>query len=100
MSISRQRAIFEQCHQCVAADKKHSWVKDVEECKGYSCCLYHLRPVSTGNHRKIEAFNKPEMIKDWHPDIADHIAPSLSRFLSCDQALESAISTDEGNCYE
>lgn len=43
--ISRQKAIFEQCHQCVASDKKHSWVKDVEQCQGYSCCLYHLRPV-------------------------------------------------------
>jgi len=39
------------------SDKKHSWVKDVEQCQGYSCCLYHLRPVQGDDGRKAEAHN-------------------------------------------
>jgi len=87
--ISRQKAIFEQCHQCVASDKKHSWVKDVEQCQGYSCCLYHLRPVRGDDGRRAEAHNFPVMLKGWHPDIALYIAPSLLQFLSGSQPLES-----------
>ncbi len=96
MTVSRQRAIFEQCHQCVAADKKHSWVKDVEGCQGYSCCLYHLRPVRGEDGRKVEAQKYPVMLEGWHPDIALCVAPSLSQFLSNNQPLEStnASSTD------
>lgn len=91
MTVSRQKAIFEQCHQCVAIDKKHSWVKDVEECQGYSCCLYHIRPVSDGKGRKTEAHNVEGMLVGWSPDIANYLAPSLLQFLSRGQSLEAVI---------
>ncbi len=93
--ISRQKAIFEQCHQCVAADKKHSWVKDVEECMGYSCCLYHLRPVRNSVGRKVEAYNVPKMLNGWSLDIAGYLSPSLLQLLSCDQQSGTVYGDDE-----
>lgn len=74
---SRQKAIREMCRQCVAADKQHSWVKDVENCCGYSCPLFHLRPVRNAKGEMIDAHRLPVTIAKLNPALAQAMRVSL-----------------------
>lgn len=93
--LSRQKAIWEQCHQCIAADKKSSWVKDVEGCLGYTCCLYHLRPVRGEDGKRVDAYKNPRMVEGWSSDVAHYLAPFLLSLLNDNQRQDSTQDQNE-----
>lgn len=52
---SRKKAIDDMCKQCVY-DKKATgtWREQVQNCCGYTCPLYELRPMPTTADEKTE----------------------------------------------
>jgi|GEM_PF-2367270 hypothetical protein len=88
--ISRQRAIWSQCHNCVASDKKSHWIKEVEKCYGISCDLYGLRPVRSESGKPVEAHNIPVMIKGWRSEVAARVGMSSSDTVESEAALKPA----------
>jgi len=88
--ISRQRAIFTQCHLCVAPDKASHWIRETENCQGYSCALYHLRPVRGKRGNPTEAHKIPHHLKRWREEIASSVGCSI--LLNVETALETEIS--------
>jgi len=74
----------------VAADKANHWVRKVEGCMGYSCPLYHLRPVRGKRGNPVEAHKLPKHLKYWREEIASSVGYSM--LLNVETALETELS--------
>ncbi|MBE9549789.1 MAG: hypothetical protein IMF09_10320 [Proteobacteria bacterium] len=87
-SVSQQKAIWHQCRMCVAADKGSFWVNEIEGCQGYSCSLYHLRPVHAEDSKMVYAYRVPLHIQGMNTDLLKKVAPSLLPLLDAQLATE------------
>lgn len=96
MSVSFRKAINQQCHDCVAADKRHSWVKEVEKCCGYSCPLYHLRPVRAEQGEVKSAYRVPIFLQGWKPEVASRVGCAGMVEKRYDHAIET-LETDKAD---
>jgi len=61
---SLRRAINETCHQCIASDHKRRYYKLVESCSCYTCPLFTVRPVPSGNGY-TPAYKRPDTLVGW-----------------------------------
>jgi hypothetical protein len=55
-------AINAMCKNCVASDLDKDFLKVIEECMGFSCPLYAVRPVRGGNNKTVPAHSVPQMV--------------------------------------
>ena len=55
-------AINAMCKNCVASDLDKNFLKVIEECMGFSCPLYAVRPVRGGNNKTVPAHSVPQMV--------------------------------------
>ena len=55
-------AINAMCKNCVASDLDKDFLKVIEECMGFSCPLYAVRPVRGSNNTTVPAHSVPQMV--------------------------------------
>jgi hypothetical protein len=55
-------AINAMCKNCDASDLDKDFLKVIEECMGFSCPLYAVRPVRGGNNKTVPAHSVPQMV--------------------------------------
>jgi len=55
-------AVNAMCKNCVASDIDNNFLPIIEDCMGYSCPLYAVRPVRGSNNTTVPAFSVPQMI--------------------------------------
>ena len=55
-------AINAMCKNCVASDLDKDFLKVIEDCMGFSCPLYAVRPVRGGNNKTVPAHSVPQMV--------------------------------------
>ncbi len=55
-------AINAMCKNCVASDMDNNFLPVIEDCMGYSCPLYAVRPVRGSNNTTVPAHGVPQMI--------------------------------------
>ena len=55
-------AINAMCKNCVASDLDKDFLKVIEECMGFCCPLYAVRPVRGGNNKTVPAHSVPQMV--------------------------------------
>ena len=55
-------AINAMCKNCVASDLDKNFLKVIENCMGFSCPLYAVRPVRGSNNTTVPAHSVPQMV--------------------------------------
>ena len=55
-------AINAMFKNCVSSDLDKDFLKVIEECMGFSCPLYAVRPVRGSNNATVPAHSVPQMV--------------------------------------